>query len=63
MEHDPLRADAVAYAARLTAAGVAAELEVAPGLVHGSLRARFDSAAAGRAFDRLCAATGGLLTG
>ncbi len=61
VEYDPLRHDAVAYAARLSAAGVLAELEVAPGLVHGHMRARFISAAAGRAFDNLCAATRRLL--
>jgi acetyl esterase len=63
VEYDSLRADAEAYAARLTEAGVAAELEVAPGLVHGYLRARFISEAAGRAFDTLCAAARGLLAG
>jgi acetyl esterase len=61
VEHDPLRADAEAYAARLTRAGVPVELEVAAGLVHGCLRARAVSAAAGRAFARLCAAARRLL--
>jgi acetyl esterase len=61
VEYDPLRDDAEAYAARLSAAGVPAELEVAPGMVHGCLRARFISDAAGRAFDHLCAATRRLL--
>jgi acetyl esterase len=56
VEYDPLRADAETYAARLEADGVSVELEVAPGLVHGALRARFVSAQAGRAFERLCAA-------
>jgi acetyl esterase len=63
VEYDPLRLDAEAYAARLAEAGVPAQLEVAPGLVHGYMRARFISAAAGRAFDNLCAATRRLLTG
>ena len=63
VEYDPLRLDAEAYAARLAEAGVAARLEVAPGLVHGYLRARFMSAAAGRAFGKLCAATRRLLAG
>jgi acetyl esterase len=61
VEYDPLRADAEAYAARLTEAGVPVELEVASGLVHGCLWARFTSAAAGGAFARLCAATRRLL--
>jgi len=61
VEYDPLRLDAEAYAARLSAAGVPTDLEVAPGLVHGYMRARFLSAAAGRAFDHLCAATRRLL--
>lgn len=61
VEYDPLRLDAEAYAASLTEAGVAAQLEVAPGLVHGYMRARFISAAAGRAFDNLCAAARRLL--
>lgn len=60
-EHDPLRADAEAYATRLAQAGVSAELEIAPGLVHGHLRARFLSEAAGLAFANLCAAAGRLL--
>jgi acetyl esterase len=60
-EHDPLRLDAEAYAGRLAQAGVAVELEVAAGLVHGHLRARFISAAAERAFDNLCAAARRLL--
>ena len=63
VEYDPLRLDAETYAARLAEAGVAAQLEVAAGLVHGYMRARFISAAASRAFDNLCAATRRLLTG
>jgi acetyl esterase len=58
---DPLAADARAYEARLTEAGGAAELEVADGLVHGFLRARHMSSAAGRAFDWLCTRTRNLL--
>lgn len=61
VEYDPLRVDAEAYAARLSAACVPTELEIAPGLVHGYMRARFLSAEAGRAFDRFCAATHRLL--
>ena len=61
VEYDPLRADAEIYAARLEADGVPVELEVAPGLVHGALRARFVSAQAGQAFGRLCAAVRRLL--
>ncbi len=62
VEYDPLRADAEAYAEKLAAAGVPVELEVAPGLVHGCLRARFISDAAGQAFGNLCRATGRLLS-
>jgi acetyl esterase len=61
VEYDPLRVDAETYTTRLSAAGVPAELEVAPGLVHGCLRARFISDDAGRAFDHLCAAARRLL--
>lgn len=38
-EHDPLRAEAGDYAARLRAAGVAVTERVAPGMCHGFLRA------------------------
>lgn len=62
VEYDPLRVDAEAYAERLGAAGVAVELEVMPGLVHGCLRARFVSEAAGRAFGEVCEAAGRLLS-
>jgi acetyl esterase len=61
VEYDPLRADAEAYAARLEADGVAVEFEVAPGLVHGALRARFVSESAGRAFASICRAARRLL--
>ena len=61
VEYDPLRADAEAYAARLEADGVAVDFEVAPGLVHGALRARFVSESAGRAFARICQAARRLL--
>jgi len=60
---DPLRADAEVYAARLRAAGGQAELQLAPGLVHGWLRARHDCAAAAQAFAALCAGTARLLGG
>ena len=36
MEFDPLRDEAIAYAARLLAAGVSVELHVLPGTFHGS---------------------------
>jgi acetyl esterase len=58
---DPLRADAEVYAARLGAAGGQAELKVAPGLVHGWLRARHDCAEANQAFAALCAGIARLL--
>ncbi len=58
---DPLRADAEVYAARLGAAGGQAELKVAPGLVHGWLRARHHCAEAARAFAALCVGTARLL--
>lgn len=38
-EHDPLCAEAVQLAARLTEAGVAATIRIAPGMIHGFLRA------------------------
>jgi acetyl esterase/lipase len=34
-ELDPLRDEAIAYAGRLTSAGVAAELHIYPGTCHG----------------------------
>ena len=60
-ELDPLAADARAYDARLAQAGVRVELEVGAGLVHGFLRARRMSPAAGRAFEWLCVRTQRLL--
>ena len=59
--HDQLRVDAEVYAARLRAAGGQAELLLAPGLVHGWLRARHHCAEAGQAFAALCAGTARLL--
>lgn len=49
-EHDPLRDDAAAYAERLAAAGVPVEHRRVGGLVHGCLRARHLSPAAGELF-------------
>ena len=45
-EHDPLCAEAVAFAARLEDAGVPTTLRIAPGMIHGFLRAVGVSAAA-----------------
>ncbi len=59
--HDPLRADAEVYAARLRAAGGQAELLLASGLVHGWLRARHHCAEAAQAFAALCDGTARLL--
>lgn len=63
VEHDPLREDAEAYAERLRAAGVPVELQVAPGLVHGCLRARLLCPVAAEAFEAVCAAAKRLLHG
>jgi acetyl esterase len=60
-ELDVIADDSRLYATALEAAGVAAELEVAPGLPHGFLRARHMSPAAGRAFTWLCDRTAALL--
>ncbi len=57
---DPLRDDARAYVARLTAAGVAAEWINEPGLTHDYLRARHVCATAAAAFARVVAAIGRL---
>jgi acetyl esterase len=53
-ELDSLRADAHAYVDRLRKEGIAAELVVEPGLVHGAIRARGLCATAKAAFDRGC---------
>lgn len=50
---DPLRQDSEDYAALLMASGVPTAYRNDPGLVHGYLRARHASRAAGRAFDAL----------
>lgn len=47
-EHDPLREEALEYAARLRASGVRVEWSVAPGMIHGFLRAAKMSPAASR---------------
>ncbi len=52
-EHDPLRDDSVAFAARMREAGVACECVIGRGLVHGFLRAIDRSKVAAEAFDRL----------
>lgn len=54
---DPLCADSQAYAERLNAAGVSVALQVAPGLIHGWLRARRLSREAAEAFAAVCDAT------
>lgn len=53
-EHDPLRDDGLAYAARLSACGVPVELHRGPGLIHGYLRAMSYSAAVRAAFAQAC---------
>ena len=60
-EVDVIADDSRRYAARLDAAGVPADLEVAPGLPHGFLRARHMSPSAGRAFAWICQRTRALL--
>ena len=45
-EHDPLCAEAVTFAARLEQAGVPTTIHIAPGMIHGFLRAVGVSAAA-----------------
>jgi acetyl esterase len=54
-EHDPVRDDGILYAMRLAEAGVPSVLSRAPGLVHGWVRARGMSAAAGVEYRRLVA--------
>jgi acetyl esterase len=53
---DPLRQDAEDYAALLAASGGAVLFRSEPGLVHGYLRARHMSRAAGRSFAAVAAA-------
>ena len=53
---DPLRQDGEDYAALLAAAGVSVLFRSEPGLVHGYLRARHASRAAGRSFRAIGAA-------
>ena len=48
-EHDPLREEALEYAGRLRASGVRVEWAVAPGMIHGFLRAMKMSPPANRA--------------
>lgn len=52
-ECDPLADDAIAYAARLTAAGTPARALTERGLVHGYLRARATVPRAAASFDRI----------
>lgn len=52
-ECDPLADDSAIYAARISEAGGRAHSEVAPGLVHGFLRARHMSHRAAEAFARI----------
>jgi acetyl esterase len=59
-EMDPLRADALEYAARLRSHGTPVELVVEPGLVHSAVRARALSAQVADAWERYCAAAAGL---
>lgn len=54
--HDPLHDDCFAYAAKLQAAGVAAEVRDEPDLVHAFLRARFMSRPAAESFLAIVAA-------
>ncbi|MCI4660838.1 MAG: alpha/beta hydrolase [Neomegalonema sp.] len=56
VEFDPLRDDPEAWCQRLRAAGVASGWYVAPGLVHGCLRARTRSERARDFFARVCTA-------
>jgi acetyl esterase len=62
-ECDPLADDAVAYAARLRAAGVPAHAVVEAGLVHGYLRARSSVPRAAASFARITAAIAALARG
>ena len=56
-QYDPLRDDSVEYGRRLEAAGVAVELHIEQGLIHGFLRARHVSDRGAEAFTRICDAT------
>lgn len=60
-EEDPLRDDGPVYAERLREAGVVAEVVVEPGLPHGWLRARHDSARARDAFTAVCDGVSGFV--
>ena len=62
-ECDPLADDAELYAARLRAAGVPAEVITGRGLVHGHLRARHMSSAAGAHFRTIAGALARLAKG
>ncbi|MCB2119252.1 MAG: alpha/beta hydrolase [Rhodobacteraceae bacterium] len=62
-ECDPLCDDSPAYAARVTAAGGKARCEIAPGMVHGFLRARHMSGRAAAAFARITDAIAALARG
>jgi acetyl esterase len=53
-EHDCLRDEGAEYAQRLQAAGVPTEFRPGAGLIHGYLRARTMSHAAGAEFDAMC---------
>ena len=55
-EFDPLLDDSIAYAEALKAAGVDVTLRTEPDLIHGYLRARHMSDAAGASFAAICAA-------
>lgn len=57
-ELDSLKQDSIDYVARLRDAGIAAQLRIEPGLVHGSLRARNMSAGARNAFLEVSCAAG-----
>ncbi|HEY7688196.1 MAG TPA: alpha/beta hydrolase [Dongiaceae bacterium] len=60
-DHDVLLDEAVDYAAKLKAGGVATDLRVVPGAMHGFLRARAYSELARSEFSRLCAWIAGRL--
>lgn len=60
-EHDPLRSEAEQFAARLAAAGVTVTSRVAPGMIHGFLRAVRLSGAARSELDKAAEAVRPLL--